>query len=136
MSQTNTLEGNLPVTADEALTANLLITLKRNSGLKAALPDSNTDEVPFVLRDTVAAGERADLIPLSPTRNARVKLSGTCNATDQIVLATPNGTVDGMVTKLPSTPGTYRLIGIAEEDGVDGQILLIRPVGQRLITIT
>lgn len=136
MSQTNTREGNLPATANEALTEGLLITLKNNAGLVAALPDSNTDETPFVLRDTVAAGERADLIPLMPSRNARVKLSGTCSPADQMVLATPNGTVDGMIVKLPAVAGTYRLIGLAEESGVDGQLVLIRPVGQRLITVT
>jgi hypothetical protein len=73
---------------------------------------------------------------LEPARNVRVTLSGTCVPGDQLVLATPNGTVDGMVVKLPAAAGTYRLIGIAEETGANGQAVLLRPVGQRLITVT
>jgi hypothetical protein len=82
------------------------------------------------------SGDQANLIPLHPAQNVRATLSGTCVPGDQLVLATPNGTVDGMVVKLPTAAGTYRLIGIAEEAGANGQAVLLRPVGQRLITVT
>ena len=137
MSQTNTRTGDIPVTASEALEAALLVKIVNSSGVaKAALPDTNTDETPFVNVDAAASAETATLRPLDGTRNVRLKLSGTCNPGAQLVLATPNGTVDGMVVTLPATPGTYRLIGIAEQAGVDGQLVLVRPVGQRLITVT
>jgi hypothetical protein len=122
--------------ASETLTAALLVKVTNASDVaKAALPDSNTDETPFLNVETVASGENATLRPLDGTRNVRLTLSGTCNPGAQLVLATPNGTVDGMVVTLPAVVGTYRLIGIAEEAGVDRQLVLVRPVGQRLITV-
>ena len=137
MSQTNTQPGAISLAASEDLAANRLVSLINASGAAvAALPNTNSDEVPFVTEESVASDERVTLIPLHPAQNVRVTLSGTCVPGDQLVLATPNGTVDGMVVKLPATPGTYRLIGIAEEAGVDGQAVLLRPVGQRLLTVT
>jgi hypothetical protein len=137
MTQSNTQSGPIARTASEDIAANRLVTLINASGIAvAALPNTNSDEVPFVTEEAVASGDRANLIPLQPDHNARVTLSGTCVPGDQLVLATPDGTVDGMVIKLPATPGTYRLIGLAEETGVNGQAVLLRPVGQRLITVS
>ncbi len=137
MTQTNTQSGPIARTASEALPANRLVGIINSSGLpKAALPDTKTDETPFVTEEATDSGDLANLIPLEPARNVRVTLSGTCVPGDQLVLATPNGTVDGMVVKLPAAASTYRLIGIAEETGADGQAVLLRPVGQRLITVT
>ena len=137
MTQTNTQNGPISLAAGEDLAANLLVGIANSSGSPvAALPNSATDEVPFVTEEDTPSGDHAKLIPLEPGQNARVKLSGTCAPGDQIVVATPNGTVDGQVTKLPATPGTYRLIGVAEETGTNGQAVKIRPVGSRLITVT
>ena len=137
MPQTNTQSGPIALTASEALAANRLVCIVSNSGLPAAaLPDTKTDETPFVTEEATDSGDLANLIPLHPAQNVRATLSGTCVPGDQLVLATPNGTVDGMVIKLPAAASTYRLIGIAEESGVNGQAVLLRPVGQRLITVT
>ena len=137
MSQTNTQPGPISLTANEDIAANLLCGIANSSGTPVAiLPNSNTDEGPFVSEEDTDSGEQAKLIPLSPDQNIRAVINGTCVSGDQLVLATPNGTVDGQVTKLPTTPGTYRLVGIAEESGVDTQAVKIRPVGQRLITVT
>jgi hypothetical protein len=137
MTQSNTQSGPIPLTASEALAANRLVGIVSASGLPAAaLPNTKTDETPFVTEEAVASGERANLIPLHPAQNVRATLSGTCVPGDLLALATPNGTVDGMVVKLPTAAGTYRLIGIAEESGANGQAVLLRPVGQRLITVT
>jgi len=137
MTQTNTQNGPIPLTASEALAANRLVGIVNASGLPAAaLPNTKTDETPFVTEEATESGDRTTLIPLQPGQNVRVTLSGTCVPGDQLALATPNGTVDGMVVKLPAAAGTYRLIGIAEETGANGQAVLLRPVGQRLITVT
>lgn len=135
--QTNTKVGQLPIIAAEAIAANLLVAMVNASGvLNVQKPNDKTDEVLFVTEDATAAAARAECIPLSIERNVRVTLSGTCDAGAQLVLATPNGTVDGMVVTLPAVAGTYRLVGVAEESGVDGQSVLLRPVGSRLITVT
>lgn len=137
MSQSNVQEGKFPVLASEALTADLIVTLINDTNvLKAALPNSATDEAIGVVVDTVASGDYVDIQPLDPNKSVRLKLSGTCLPAAQLVLATPDGTVDGKVVTLPTTPGTYRLVAIAEEVGVDGQSLRARPVGSRLITVT
>lgn len=137
MSQTNVQEGDILLTASEALTGGLLVKVINDSGLaEAALPDNATDEVPFVVVDTTTSGDLATLRPLSPSQSVRIRLDGTCNPGAQLVSATPNGTNDGKVVTLPAAAGTYRLIGIAEEAGIDEQLVRIRPVGQRLITVT
>lgn len=137
MSQTNVQTGRFPIIASEAITGGLLVKpINSSNVLNVALPDSNTDEVPYLVVDTVASGAEADCIPLEPGKNVRLRLDGTCLPAAQLVLATPDGTNDGKVITIPATPGTYRLVAIAEEVGVDEQLVLARPVGQRLITIT
>ena len=53
-----------------------------------------------------------------------------------LVLAAINGTLDGMVKKLPTAGGTYRGIAIAEEVGVDLQLIKARPAMIGNITVT
>lgn len=136
MSQSNVQTGDILVNASEAIAAGRLVTLINTSNvLEAALPNSATDEMPFVCVDAAAEDENAILRPLTPGQSARVRLNGTCVPADQLVAATPDGTEDGKVIALPDAAGTYRLIGIAEEVGVDEQLVKLRPVGQRLITV-
>ena len=70
--------------------------------------------------------------PLSPTRSMRVAAKGTGSPGDLLVLA------DGVTTaadkgkvrsksSLTASSGTYRLVGIAEEAFVDGQLVKMRP---------
>ena len=132
MTQTNTQPGPIALTASEDIAANRLIAIGQSGGNPVALlPNSGVDEVPFVSEDAVDSGERVTLLPLYPAQSARVTLSGTCAPGDLLVLST-----DGVVVKQPTAAGTYRLIGIAEETGANGQAVLLRPVGQRLITVT
>lgn len=45
-----------------------------------------------------------------------------------LVLADPGTAADkGKVRVLPAAAGTYRVLAIAEEKGVDGQLVLCRP---------
>lgn len=136
MTQTNVKSGPIILSSADDLTAKngYLVKIKNDSGkAKFALPDLETDLALFVVVDggdtTTAA------LPLSPERNVRLKLSGTCVPGDVLVLATPNGTIDGMVKVLPSTGGTYRGLAIAEEVGADGQLVKARPAMIGFITV-
>lgn len=139
MSQTNTKTGQIVLNSSEDLQGkegHLAKIIDTSNVPEFALPDAASDLALFVITDGGDEDENTSALPLSPDRNARVKLSGTCVPGDVLVLATPNGTVDGMVKKLPSVAGTYRGIAIAEEVGVDGQLLKARPAMIGNITIT
>ncbi len=58
--------------------------------------------------------------------NCRVRLNGVCSKGDVLVLAT--GGDLGKATKLAAQTGKQFRVGIAEEDGVDEQLVLIRPM--------
>jgi hypothetical protein len=60
-------------------------------------------------------------------------LKGTCNPGDALVLAAIAGSDAGKVRVDPGTTGTYYSPGIAEEAGVDGQHVKVRPL-PRIIT--
>lgn len=89
-----------------------------------------------------------DIWPLSPDRNMRVYLYGSCNAGDTLVLAPPaqavaitfpfnfttsNTTLTiavaaGLAQSLATAgAGTWAVLGQAEENGVQGQSVLFRP---------
>jgi hypothetical protein len=52
------------------------------------------------------------------------------------VLAAIAGSDAGMVRLIPTAAGTYRVIAIAEEAGVDGQLVLCRPYMVGNVTIS
>lgn len=131
MSQTNTRKGDIPVIAGEDLTGknNYLAKIANNSGAPIALlPTANSDLALYVVVDENDIGELVALRPLTPDQNIRVVLKGTCVPGDIVVLADTGTAEDkGKVRALPASAGTYRGLGIAEEAGVDGQELLVRP---------
>ena len=64
-------------------------------------------------------------------------LKGTCNPGDVLVLADVATAADkGKVRTLPTAAGTYRGLGIAEQVGVDGQLVLVRPALIGNITVS
>ena len=139
MSQTNTQAGQIVLPANENLTGKegLLVAIVNASAVaKFALPDAVSDLALFVLTDGDAAGEKVAALPLSPDRNVRIRLSGTCVPGDVFVPADIDGTKDGMVKVLPAAGGTYRGIAIAEESGIDGQLVKARPAMIGNITVT
>ena len=131
MSQTNTRIGDLPVTAGEDLTGkeDRLVKVANDSGqLVAKLPEANSDLALFVLIEGAEADKTASLRPLNADRNVRLPLKGTCNPGDTLVLADVATAADkGKVRALPAAVGTYRGLAIAEQAGVDGQLVLARP---------
>lgn len=139
MSQTNIQIGQIVLPANEDLTdkEGLLVKIVNDSGAaKVALSDAITDYALFVLTDGDEANESVSMLPLSPDRNVRVRLKGTCVPNDVLVLAAINGTDDGMVRVLPAAAGTYRGLLLAEESGVDGQLVKARPALIGNITVT
>jgi len=75
--------------------------------------------------------------PVQADRNVRLVLDGTCNPGDVLVLADVGTAADkGKVRALPTDAGTYRGLAIAEEAGVDGQLVLARPamVGEIVVS--
>ena len=131
MSQTNTRSGDIPVTAGEDLTGkeDRLVKVANDSGqLVAKLPEANSDLALFVLIEGAEADKTAALRPLSADRNVRLPLKGTCNPGDTLVLADVGTAADkGKIRALPAAAGTYRGLAIAEEAGVEGQLVLARP---------
>jgi len=130
-AQTNTRRGLILVLAAAALTdkEGYLAILGNDSGTpKANLPAALTDIPLYVIRDGGASGAQVAIEPLVPDQQVRLKLKGTADAGDIMVLADPGTAADaGKVRKLPATAGVYVQVGKAEETGTDGQLLLVRP---------
>lgn len=139
-TQSNTRRGAFPVLAGEALaglSARLLV-LTHDTGIpEVKLPAANTDLAFYINLDEVADAELTNVEFLNPEKTYRVTLKGTCNPGDQLVLADVGTAADkGKVRKLPVGAGTYRVIALAEEAGIDGQAVLIRPafIGNVVVT--
>lgn len=136
MSQSNTHEGDLLITANEDLSAlaDVLVAPYNSSGqLVVTRPAANNDYAVYVLVYGVTSGGKATVRPLNPNRTVRVVAKGTGNPGDLLVLA------DGVTTaadkgkvRKPTAAGTYRLVGIAEEAFVDGQLVRMRPTSGSL----
>jgi hypothetical protein len=135
MSQSNTHEGDILITANEDLSsyADVLVAPYNSSGsLVVTRPAANNDYAVYVLVYGATSGGKATVRPLNPNRTVRVVAKGAGNPGDLLVLA------DGVTTAadkgkvrskagLTTGSGTYRLVGIAEEAFVDGQLVRMRP---------
>ncbi len=135
MSQSNTHEGDLLLPAGEDLStyADVLVALYNSSGLPVVTrPAANNDYAIYVLVYGATPANKATVRPLNPNRSVRVTAKGTGNAGDLLVLADGVTTAadKGKVrskTALTGGSGTYRLVGIAEEAFIDGQLVKMRP---------
>ena len=131
MSQSNTRVGDFRVLAGELLTAmeGRLVKLTHDTGVpEVKLPEANCDYALYVLLEGGADAALVSVRPIEAGRTIRATLKGTCNPGDVLVLADIGTAADkGKVRVLPTTPGTYRGLAIAEEAGVDGQLVLARP---------
>jgi len=128
--QSNTQAGPKDFIANADLTGKegYLAKVVNSSGTpKAALPGAAADHTPFAIGQGAASGEKAKLLPIEPNQNIRLRLNGTCNPGEQLVRADETGGDTGKVIKLPAASGTYTAVGIAEEAGVDEQLVLVRP---------
>ncbi|HEX4141320.1 MAG TPA: hypothetical protein VHY09_13305 [Candidatus Methylacidiphilales bacterium] len=135
MSQSNTQEGDFLITANENLStyADVLVAPYNSGGaLVTTRPAANNDSAVYVLLYGAPSGGQATVRPLNPNRTVRIVAKGTGNPGDLLVLA------DGVTTAadrgkvrsvagLTTGSGTYRVVGIAEEAFVDGQLVRTRP---------
>ncbi len=139
-SQTNTTPGDVVFPAGEDLSAKegFLTVLTHDTGApELKLPAANTDLANLIVVDPGADTEDVTVTPLTPGKQARVKLEGTCNPGDQLVLADVATPADaGMVRALPAAAGDYNVLAIAEEAGVDGQLVKLRGIGPITVTVT
>ncbi len=132
-SQSNTQPGAIVMLAGEDITTKegYVAEIRNNSGVPAAfLPDAITDYAFYVINESgTGINTSVVLRPFEASRNHRIVLKGTCVPGDPLVLADPTTAADkGKLRKLPATSGTYRVLAIAEETGVDGQYTLVLPV--------
>ena len=139
MSQTNTRVGDIRVAAGEDLAGKegFLVKLTHDSSVREVLlPEANGDYALYVVLEGAADTENVSLRPIEAGRNIRVKLDGTCEPGDVLVLADVATAADkGKLRALPEDEGTYRGLAIAEEAGVDGQLVLARPTMVGEITV-
>ena len=140
MSQTNTRVGDIAVLAGEDLTdkEGRLVKMTHDSGVaEVLLPTDNGDYALYVLTEGAADAASVSVRPIEAGRNIRVRLNGTCNPGDVLVLADVATAADkGKVRALPEDAGTYRGLAIAEEAGVDEQLVLARPAMLGNITVS
>lgn len=140
MSQSNTRVGDFRVLAGESLAGMVgrLVKLTHDTGVpEVKLPESNDDYALYVVLEGGADAALAAVRPIEAGRTVRVTLKGACNPGDVLVLADVTTAADkGKVRTLPTAAGTYRGLGIAEEAGVDGQLVLIRPALIGNITVS
>ena len=132
MSQSNTHDGDILVTANEDLStyADVLVAPYNSAGqLVVTRPAANNDYAVYVLVYGAPVGGKATVRPMDPNRTVRVTAKGTGNPGDLLVLADGVTTAadKGKVRKVPATTGTYRIVGVAEEAFVDGQLVRVRP---------
>ena len=135
MSQSNTKSGEIVLNSSESLTDKegyLVKIINTSNVAEFALPDAVTDLALFVVTDGGDEDENTSALPLSPDRNVRLKLNGTCVPGDVIVLDDADL---GKVKVLPAVGGTYRGLAIAEEVGVDEQLIRARPAMIGYITV-
>ena len=140
MSQSNIKFGPVPFNCGADLTAatDHLVVLGHSAGTpQMTLPESLTDHALYLVLEGAAADETGYFLPVSSAANVRIRLVGTCNPGDTLVLADP--AVEGQPGKvivLPGDAGTYRVIAIAEEQGINTQLVLARPANLGTITVT
>ncbi len=140
MSQSNTRVGDFRVLAGESLMGMeaRLVKLTHDTGVpEVKLPAANDDYALYVVLEGAADAALVSVRPIEVGRSLRVPLKGTCNPGDVMVLADVATAADkGKVRVLPTIPGTYRGLGIAEQVGVDGQLVLVRPATVGNITVS
>jgi hypothetical protein len=91
----------------------------------------------FVCTEGVWGDKHITVRPLSPTQPVRVRLKGTCNPGDRMEAVVATSWADaGYACTQTSEVGEHGLFGIAEEFGVDGQLVLIRPINPHFVTVT
>jgi len=116
----NTVEGRILVPAASAdLSVGYLAKINADGEAELAGVSTAPPSARFVVVDS--DDDNAALLPIEPGRQVRVTLSGTCSVGDQLAC-----TAAGKAILLASGAAGSCPILVAEEDGVDGQLVLCR----------
>jgi len=133
-NQANTQRGKVVFPSNSALLGKNGLLVVIIAGGLIDLPSAVTDLGLFVIADgKVNVGDPVEVDPLFSEQEVRIVAKGTGSAGDVLVHADPGTPADkGKVRSFtgsvaPVTAGQYFSPGIAEEDFVDGQAVLIRP---------
>jgi hypothetical protein len=103
-----------------------------NGKAAARLPEADADAALYVIDDVRADG-KVELLALHGGRNYRVVLQGTIALGDPVVLSLADHA--GKVRGVPNVNGDYTVRGFAEDNGVDGQQIRVRPALAGVITV-
>lgn len=106
--------------ADLTLATGRLAKLDANGHI--VLPTAAADITPYVITCGADTGYLCGATPLTALSNSRVVLKGVCQA-GQLLVAVGDGRVE-----TGTVGGTAAVVGLAEEVGVEGQHVLLRPV--------
>lgn len=133
-TQSNTRAGLLPlaIAATSLVDKEGLVAIQTSTGL--SLPTAASSLAMFVILEGAAAGEDAVVQPLTPDENIRIRAQGAGSKGDILVLAT--GGDLGKVSAFAAQTGVLFSVGIAEEDFVDEQLVLVRPLPRYLTVET
>jgi len=129
MSQSNTRVGDIRMKAGGDLTGKngYLAKMLDVWGPAVDLVKFAGERPLYVIVEGVAPPQLVSVRPLESGRNVRLVLSGTCNPGNTLVVMVEAGANNGKVQALPAEPGTYLGVAVAEEAGIDGQLVLARP---------
>ncbi len=122
MKQTDCRFGAVAFAAGEDLSLKTGHLARLNAGGDLVLPQGVSDITPYVLTQGADQGYLCGAVPLTSAGNCRVKLAGTCVAGDLLV-AKGDGRVEAGAIGGEALP-----VGVAEEKGIDGQHVLLRPL--------
>mgnify|MGYP001209414890 CR=1 FL=1 len=114
--------GALAFVAGENLSAATGLLVKLSSAGKAVKPGAMSDIAPYVVACGAFEGYLCGVVPLTSAANCRIVLKGACQAGSLLVSAG-----DGRV-EAGGLSGSAVPVGVAEESGVDGQRVLLRPL--------
>ena len=120
--QTDCRFGGVAFAAGEDLSLKTGHLVRLNAGGDLVLPQGAGEITPYVLTQGADQGYLCGAVPLTSAGNCRVKLAGSCEAGDLLV-AKGDGRVETGVIGGEALP-----VGMAEEKGVDGQHVLLRPL--------
>ena len=126
MNQTGCRMGGVAFAAGEDLSLKTGYLVKLNAGKDLVLPTTDQDLAPYVVVQGADQGYLCGAVPVTSAMNCRIKLVGACVAGELLVA---NG--DGRV-KAFTAGSQARPVGTAEETGVDGQLVLVRPLAYGL----
>ena len=122
LKQTDCRFGGVAFAAGEDLSLKTGHLARLNAGGDLVLPQGAGEITPYVLVQGADQGYLCGAVPLTSAGNCRVKLAGTCEAGDLLV-----SKGDGRV-EAGDLGGGALPVGVAEEKGIDGQHVLLRPL--------